>query len=111
MIITEWSLVLFLSVRCDLDFLLPPSFGEHQFTPVVVTFNAKCNWNVKRCKLSKYNRDTCSYCFCPKDPRDAVILKKGSTVDGLKSLHKGAVVRKTCKKLPLYDTCRSHLKL
>ena len=29
-----------------------------------------------------------------KDPRDAVILKKGSTVDGLKSLHKGAVVSK-----------------
>ena len=47
----------------------------------------------------------------PKDPRDAVVLKKGSTADCLKSLHKGAVVRKTCKKLPLYDTCRSHLKL
>ena len=27
-----------------------------------------------------------------KDPRDAVILKKGSTVNGLQSLHKGAVV-------------------
>ena len=32
-----------------------------------------------------------------KDPRDAVILKKGSTVDGLKSLQKGAVVRKICR--------------
>ena len=30
----------------------------------------------------------------PKDPRDAVVLKKGSTADCLKSLHKGAVVRK-----------------
>ena len=30
-----------------------------------------------------------------KDPRDAVILKKGSTVDGLRNLHKGAVVSKS----------------
>ena len=32
-----------------------------------------------------------------KDPRDAVILKKGSTVNGLQSLQKGAVVSRQYK--------------
>ena len=47
----------------------------------------------------------------PKDPRDAVILKKGSTVDGLQNLHKGAVVSNRCKKFLLFEQLDNMQKL